>query len=167
MATRRRRKRPYESVSYSHPVFRPYTMALGQIALAWNGLHSAMALLFCTVMGGGFANQFLAVWHAIRNDAAQRAILLAAAKDSFGYASDVGAKVFSEIEWINGQARRVEDIRDDALHSPLWGFDQREPPVVPMTGLGHLRAQRLLEADVKRGLLNEFPMVSRRCSGTD
>src|SRR5271170_7010674 len=93
MAIQRRKKRPYDSVSYSHPVFRPYTQALGQIALAWNGLHSAMALLFCIVMGGGYANQFLAIWHALTNDAAQRDILQAAAKDSFGYDSQLGAKV--------------------------------------------------------------------------
>ncbi len=156
MTRSRRRKQPWESVSYSHPVFRPYTMALGQIALAWNGFHSEMALLFCTVMGGGFANQFLAVWHALKNDASQRAILLAAAKDLFGYDFELGKKVFAEIEWINGQARRIEDVRDDALHSPLWPTFQKEMPVMPMTGLGHIRAQKLLEADVKRGLLNEF-----------
>jgi hypothetical protein len=150
----RRKKRPYDSVSYSHPVFRPYNEALGQIALAWNGLHSAMALLFCTVMGGGYANQFLAIWHALKNDAAQRDILQAAAKDSFGYESDLGAKVFEEIKWINGHARKVSDARDDALHSPLWGFHQRETPVVPMTGLGHQRAQKLAAA--QRGLLAEF-----------
>jgi len=115
-----------------------------------------MALLFCTVMGGGFSNQFLAVWHALKNDAAQRAILLAAAKDSFGYDSPLGAKLFAEIEWINGQARRVEDTRDDALHSPLWGYAQRETPVVPVTGLGHVRAKKLAEAHAKRGLFNEF-----------
>ncbi|HEY2533549.1 MAG TPA: hypothetical protein VGJ20_37410 [Xanthobacteraceae bacterium] len=158
MATQRRKKRPYESVSYSHPVFRPYTEALGQVALAWNGFHSAMALLFCTVMGGGIANQHLAVWHALKNDRAQRDIPQAAAKESFGFESDIGRKVFEEIRWLNGQATRIEDARDDALHSPLFGYarDGRDPPVVPMTGLGHIRAQKLLEADVKRGLLTEF-----------
>jgi len=47
-----RRKAAWEPVSYSHPVFRPYVAALGQIALTWNGLHSQLALLFCTVMLG-------------------------------------------------------------------------------------------------------------------
>jgi hypothetical protein len=152
----RRKKRVYESVSYSNDVFRPYTAALGQIALAWNGLHSAMAMLFCTVMGGGMSNQFPAIWHTLKNDGAQRDILQAAAKDSFGYASPVGAKVFEEITWINGQARKVSDARDDALHSPLWGFKRGrpEPLVVPVTGLGHVRAKKL--ADAQRGLLTEF-----------
>jgi hypothetical protein len=105
---------------------------------------------------GGFSNQFLAVWHALKNDAAQRDILQAAARDSFGYDSPLGAKVFTEIKWINGQATKVSDARDDALHCPLWGFErgQTETPVVPVTGLGHRRAQKLLEA--KRGLLAEF-----------
>lgn len=154
MATRRKRRPAYEGVSYSHPVFRPYTVALGQIALAWNGLHSAMAMLFCVVMGGGFANQFLAVWHILKNDGAQRDILQAAAKDSFGYDSSLGAKVYEEIKWLNGQARAISDARDDALHSPLWASFSPEEPVIPMTGLGHIRAQKLAAA--KRGLLAEF-----------
>jgi hypothetical protein len=156
MATKRGAKRPWDSVSYSHPAFRPYTAALGQIALAWNGLHSAMALLFCSVMGGGFSNQFLAVWHALKNDRAQRDILEGAAQDSFGHDSELSAKVLAEIRWINGQATKIEDARNDALHSPLWGYKRGETEtiVMPVTGLGHTRAQKLIEA--KRGLLADF-----------
>ncbi len=79
---RLRRKAAWEPVSYSHPVFRPYVAALGQIPLAWNGLHSQRALLFCTVMGGRYSNQFLAVWHAIKSDRMQRDVLEAAARES-------------------------------------------------------------------------------------
>ena len=54
MTTTRRKREPWESIPYTHPAFRPYTTALGELALAWNGLHSEMALLFCTLMGGGY-----------------------------------------------------------------------------------------------------------------
>jgi len=60
--------------------YRPYVVALGQLTLAWNVLHEAMSLLFCSVMGGGYANQFLAVWHAINSDRTQRAVLLLLSK---------------------------------------------------------------------------------------
>lgn len=141
-----------ERVSFSDPAYRPYAMALGQIALAWNMLHTRMALLFCTVMGGGFSNQYLSVWHAIRNDAAQRAVLLGAAKNSFGYDSALGRAVYAEVEWLNGQAWKIEQARDDALHSPLWR--DADNIVRPVSGLGHTRAQKLAAA--KRGLLAEF-----------
>jgi hypothetical protein len=57
---------------------------IGQIALALNGFQSELAMLFCTVMGGGYSNQFLAIWHALKNDAAQRDILEAAAREARG-----------------------------------------------------------------------------------
>jgi hypothetical protein len=147
---------PWESLSYSHPVFRPYTAALGQIALAWNGLHTEMAMLFCPIMGGGYANQFLAVWHALKNDRSQRAILEAAAKEARNvreYETEIGKKLLEEIHWINSQANIIEDERDDALHSPLWGSGKQ---VLPLSGLGHTRAKKLMEAGVQRGLLTEF-----------
>jgi len=41
---------------HTHSAYRPYVVALGQLTLAWNVLHEAMSLLFCSVMGGGYAN---------------------------------------------------------------------------------------------------------------
>ena len=134
-------------------------MALGQIALAWNGLHSQLALLFCSLMGGGYVNQFLGIWHALKNDAAQRDILEAAARGSRHnqeYGDEFGAKILAEVQWIVGQARAVEDRRNDALHSPLWGEDGMRYRVLPVTGLGHRRAQKLADAAAVRGLLAEF-----------
>ena len=134
--------------------FRPYAAALGQIALAWNELHQALAILFCTVMGGGYVNQFLAVWHAIKNDRAQREILKAAATSNLNsYLSpEIVEKLTSDIAWINARANEVEDARDDALHSPLFAF--RGPNAVfPAAGLGHKRAEKLM---ARRNLLHEF-----------
>lgn len=156
MAYARRKREPWESLSYSHPVFRPYATALGQIALAWNGLHTEMAMLFCSIMGGGYSNQFLAVWHALKNDRAQRSILEAAAREARNvreYETELGKSLLEEIHWINGQANSIEDARDDALHSPLWGSGKQ---VIPLSGLGHTRAKKLMEAEAKRGLLAEF-----------
>jgi hypothetical protein len=104
-------------------------------------------------MGGGFVNQFLAIWHSLKNDLAQREMLQAAAKDSFGYDSPLRAKVYNEIKWINKRAKDVEEARNRALHSPLWGFDKRKPAVAPVTGLGHRSAQKLSET---KELLIEF-----------
>jgi hypothetical protein len=140
---------------HTHSAFRPYVVALGQLTLAWNELHEAMALLFCSVMGGGYANQFLAVWHTINSDRNQRGVLVAAAENDINRpASDMRHKeLVDKIKWICGQANTLEDLRNDSLHSQLIARGQQ---VAPMSGLGHIRAGKL---QGKADLLAEF----RRC----
>jgi hypothetical protein len=149
---KRRKRRPDQSPLYTDKIFLPYAIALGQLALAWNGLHEMLCLLFCSVMGGGAANQFLAVWHAVPSDRSQRAMLLAAAKSNYMGAVPVG--FISNIKWLHDQALRIEDARNDALHSPLWAYERgpNQTIVMPVIGLGHVRAQRLFE----KHLLSEF-----------
>jgi hypothetical protein len=96
--------------------FGPYVTALGQLTLAWNELHETLALVFCMVMGGGLVNQYLAIWHAIKVDRAQRDILLAAAKAGNVQGSSY-PNLVSDLEWICGKANAVEDARNDALHA--------------------------------------------------
>jgi hypothetical protein len=123
-------------VSPTHPAFRPYVIALGQLALAWNGLHETLALLYCTIMGGGVVNQHLAVWHALKADRAQRDILLAAAKNNIRGAIPV--QFDDDIKWLCSRADTLEDLRNDAMHSPLWGYQPHPGTIVvmPRTGLG-------------------------------
>jgi hypothetical protein len=116
------------SVSVTHPIFRPYAIALGQLALAWNDLHLALAMLFCTVMGGGFVNQFLDIWNTLKSDRSQREILLAAAKLTFVNGGG-SQKLAEEIEWICKRADALEDSRNDALHRRCGR--PREAPVRP------------------------------------
>lgn len=136
----------------THAVFRTHAIALGQLALAWNELHESMALLFCTIMGGGYSNQFLAVWHVLKADRAQRDILVVAAKEINGHTIAINKKLADDVKWLCGQADRLEDTRNDALHSPLFGSGRKraERTVTPITGLGHIRAQKL--ADTKNVL---------------
>ena len=147
------------SVPVTHLAFRPYALALGQLALSWNDLHLSLAMLFCTVMGGGFVNPPLAIWNALKSDRSQRDILLAAAKAAL---MNGGSQKFAEeIEWICKRADVLEDSRNDALHSPLWGTPRgtAAPVVSPAVGLGHLRANKLLG----KNLLAEFRWC-RECS---
>jgi hypothetical protein len=150
-------KRRPNSRRYTSKSFRPYTLALGQLALAWNGLHETLAQLYCRLMAGGLmgkepVNQHLAVWHALKMDRAQRQILLAAAKSNTWGA--VPVTLIDDIKWICGRADVVEDARNDALHSPLWAYERgpRETIVMPVTFLGHVRATKLFDKD----LLVEF-----------
>ena len=114
------------SVPFTHEKFRPYTLALGQFTLAWNDLHTSLAMLFCTVMGGGFSNPALAIWHELKADRAQRDILNAAMKSTV---INGGSQSLSEeIDWICKRADSLEECRNNALHS-LCGA--RRPKQVP------------------------------------
>jgi len=109
-------------------------------------------MLFCHIMGGGFSNQFLAIWHALKVDRAQRDILLAALNANL--LAEMPEKMAEDIKWICTRADILEDARNDALHSPLLA--QRRGPndimVMPDVGGGHVRAKKLLT----KHLLSEF-----------
>jgi hypothetical protein len=145
-------------VPYTHRGFLPYVSALGQLTLEWNGLHETLAMLFCLVMGGGFVGKFLAIWHALKVDRAQRGILLAAVKSDADFSDARRNRLIEDISWICAQADVVEEARNNALHSPLFGLRSPEDfAVVPITGLGHIRAQKLSrELSQRKGLLAEF-----------
>jgi hypothetical protein len=149
---RKRVRYPGASLPFTDKAFIPSAIALGQLALAWNGLHEVLSLLFCNVMGGGPVNQYLAIWQVLKVDRAKREILLAALKTHMRGAFPVDFE--SDIEWLCDRADVLEDVRNDALHSPLWA-QERGPgntTVKPWVGLGHVRAQKLLN----RNLLAEF-----------
>ncbi len=143
--------KPRETL-YTSVQFRPYVAALGQLALAWNGLHETLSLLFCAAMGGGFANQYLAVWHAIKNDRAQRDMLVAAVVSNFQGTNPV--HYVEDVKWLCRMADVLEEERNNALHSPLWAAQTPAgyATVRPLTGLGHERAKKLASKD----LLFEF-----------
>jgi len=120
MATKPRAKDAFRDGIFSptHPIFRPYVTALGQLALAWNRLHETLCSLYCTVMGAGIINQHLAVWHALKADRAQREILKAAAATNlFGV---IPKKFNEDIIWILERADSLEEARNNAIHSPLF-----------------------------------------------
>jgi hypothetical protein len=146
---------PASILSYSHPAFRLYVIALGQLTLMWNEFHEMLALLYCSVMGvrpGIAIDQHIAVWHALKVDRAQRDILLAAAINNI--LLDAPPTFINDIKWICERADVVEDVRNNAIHSPLFGIDYGEDGkiIAPSTSLGHVRAQSL----AKKELLSEF-----------
>lgn len=146
--------------------YKPYAIALGQIALAWNYLHEVLGLLYATILDGGYygqtnnqnalsltSRQHLAVWHAIKVDRTQREMLLAAIRsNNWG---SIPANLEDDIEWICARANAVENIRNDSLHSPLLAFKKESGgfSILPVTGFGHVRAKNLSNA---KNILKEF-----------
>ena len=150
-------KRPtgewHPSIPMTNKAFQPYATALGQLVFAWNDLHVALAMLFCTIMAGdGFSNPALAVWHGLKSDRSQRDILIAAARAVV--LNGGSEELAEEVTWICKQADAIEEVRNNAVHSPLWGTLNQAgtAEIQPVTGLGHIRAAKLSRTE----LLSEF-----------
>jgi hypothetical protein len=126
---------------YTHRKFQPLVTALGQFNLAWNDLHVSLSMLFCCVMGGGNVSKYLAVWQNIPSDRVQREVLKAVAENDFIVTSPRNQLLLDGIRWICREATTLEDLRNNAIHSPFWA--NTALPAAPMVGLGHLRAKRL------------------------
>jgi hypothetical protein len=136
---------------YTHPVFEPYARSLGQLALTWNSLHESLSFLFSVILTGGFDQQSFSVWHELKADRAQRGLLVGAVK---GDQNTRPTAFRDDLLWLCGQADRVEESRNDAVHSPLWVDDlnPQRRQVQPRTEFGHKRAKNL----ATKNLLAEF-----------
>ncbi|MBV8891278.1 MAG: hypothetical protein JO266_04760 [Acidobacteria bacterium] len=162
-------RRRSASQRYTSAEFRPYTIALGRLALAWNDLQEHLADLFWTVMSvpqkGDMVNYApLHVWHSLRADLAQREMLRAAIKHT---STDWGRPRFKEdCAWLVNKATELSYVRNDAIHAPLflkdkslWGMAvSTNEPVAPASWLFNPRAAGLEAGLTKRNtnLLGEF-----------
>jgi hypothetical protein len=148
---------------YTAPEFRPYVTALGQLSLAWNDLQECFGALFWTLMSPppletAFAHrEALFVWYSIKSDRSQREMLKAAANNlTIDWHQPA---LVDEINWTINKADRLEDWRNDAVHSPLFlnraeGLARGIPRGIrPASWQFNPRAIKL---EKRQDLLNEF-----------
>jgi hypothetical protein len=135
--------------SYADRSFRAYAIAIGELALSWNGLHDSLGRLFSVVIEDK-KRSASAIWHSIKSDRAQREVLLAAAERVYSNRQEY-PHALDDIKWILSEATKIEDFRNDALHSPviLLGTKRKSRPV-PSYYFGHVRATRLKDKDFIR-----------------
>jgi len=154
-------KRKRSAKLYTRPEFRPYVTALGQLALAWNDLQEMLAVMFWTVMGTGERGLPLVVWYSLRSDRSQRDMLRAAVKALAESPERGRPRLWTDVKWLLDECEKLEDARNDALHSPLVWFGDSPlaqltgaiPSVRPATFLGNPRADKL---NKRSDLLAEF-----------
>jgi hypothetical protein len=115
-----------------------------------------MGLLFVTLMGGGYMNQFAGVWGSAPSDRAKRDMLLAALR---GRQELIGPQIAPRdaerrdlIIHLCNQAGALEDDRNNVVHAPLTqiGFAEPQPSltVVPNLLMSNYRAGRLQGRDL-------------------
>jgi hypothetical protein len=154
--------------SYTERPYRPYALAIGQVALAWNDLCSVLAGIYWTVMGGGFPEIYLATWNAIKSDRTQRDMLRDALKAYFQSSLGlIGLERYptaaADFDWLIVEAGKLEDARNNAVHGPLVLNREGGDIVFPSPLMANPRAKRLQAlVDKRESLLAEF----RRCRET-
>jgi hypothetical protein len=127
MAAVTKRKRRLQR--YTSAEFKPYVVALGQLALAWNDLQESLAGLFWSLNlagppeAGDTVNYLpLRIWHSIKSDRSQRDMLKALINNlqvDWGRPS-----LDDDVNFAIERARALEGARNDAIHSPLFSVDK-------------------------------------------
>jgi hypothetical protein len=144
--------------TFAEPEFEPYALAIGRLALAWNDLHERLAHLFWILMGAGFADRPIALWNSANFDRPRREMLKAAAGAASPRELEQFPRMADDIKWLCDRTEDFENIRNDAVHSPLFLAGSWTPFGIPATRvfpndlLQNTRAARLIGKD----LLAEF-----------
>lgn len=114
------RKRNPETEYYTSEQYKPYVMAIGQIALAWNDLHEQIGDIFLKVTIEYMPEEdfFVAGWQSLSTDRAKRAFL----RSGMGTLHPKHERWVKEVIWLLGQADRLEEDRNNAIHAPLIWF---------------------------------------------
>jgi hypothetical protein len=135
---------------YTEIIFAPYVSLVGQIALAWNDLHEKLAHLFWTLMGGGSMDRPIGVWNSQGFDRARRDLLRAALMAASPRELASHPKLVDDIKWLLDRTGKLENNRNDAVHSPLHVIRNQlivflgiVPPVVSDELLQNRRALNL------------------------
>jgi hypothetical protein len=153
-------RKAYRPETFAGPKYKPYALAIGQLALAWNALHEDLALLFIELLANGRAYPATDLWNSAAFDRPKRAMLRSLVKTGHSK-HDEFLKLGPDLNWLLDQVDRVEDVRNDAIHSALVFYrdDDRSPQstglagrVTPSVAFGNPRAAKL----AKRDLLTEF-----------
>ncbi len=136
---------------FKAPIFDPYALAIGRIALVWNELHERLAFVFSSVLQDVPMARSFAIWNSSNFDRGRRQIL----KDATTILSDTELATYpliaEEIKWLCDRSENFENIRNDAIHSPLLSgilLDEDDnkgpyPQVFPNTLSQNKRASRL------------------------
>jgi hypothetical protein len=150
-------------------IYTPYVVAIGQLALAWNDLHEALALLFIELLANGRAYPATDLWNAASFDRPKRQLIKSLMRTApLKYPARVRLK--ADLEWLLAEIDKVEDARNDAIHAPLTFSTEGKvlsiftpgnkevsitipvDKIVPSTAFDNRRAIKLLNKD----LLTEF-----------
>lgn len=140
-------RRVARSQRYASTEFRPYVIALGQAALAWNEMLESLASLFWGLSiypyktGEKVNYAPLHVWQSSISDRAQIAMLTAVVTHSSSIAWNKDSHR-EDVIWLAERANNLADSRNDIIHAPLFNTAE----TIYGRGLGALRQEKIAPA---------------------
>ncbi|MEQ1930178.1 MAG: hypothetical protein ABL957_06540 [Parvularculaceae bacterium] len=162
-------KRPVDTERYTSAEYRPYVMAIGQVALAWNDLHETLGEFFYEFVGGAPDDKMEAVWQSHISDRGKRAMLKATVNEMSAEEHRFNPKAKSEMAWLFGQVDRLEEARNNVIHAPLSSLDWPQynrmarlmglPPKPEGVRPADLRGNRQAVRLQNKNLLAEYRLV--------
>lgn len=125
-------------------------------ALAWNDLHEDLALLFIELLANGKAYPATDIWNSAGFDRPKRAMLRVVMKTQHERFARC-PKLADDVMWLLDEADKLEDARNDSIHSPLASFAADNiwaqhqgiaGRIVPSVAFGNRRAIKLARKDL-------------------
>lgn len=139
-----------EEIEAANAALKPYFIALGIVAHAWNHLHEELGKIFCAVTELDLPIG-MAIWHSLKSDRSQRDILkgavCAAAGDPDWLKQHPNA--MDGVLYLINKTNAVAEKRNDAIHAPctvIPGGDDFE--IMPVTFFGNEKAKHLRGKDI-------------------
>jgi hypothetical protein len=90
---------------FTERAYRPYVIAIGQLALAWSDLHERLATMFWIFTGGGFTDRPTAMWNSSNFDRPRRAMLQAVVSTIPQSEQDKFPKLIEDMNWVSKRQR--------------------------------------------------------------
>jgi hypothetical protein len=160
----KKKRRLTRNHRYNEKAYRPYTAAIGQLALAWNDLHEKLGTIFCTLLG---AERYIALWNAPKFDRPKRDLLRALLSTVTQPEKNSAPRLIPDVTLLLNKTDALEEGRNNSVHTPLfwargdlfyWATGEVTPPidlgVWPDSSQGNVRAKSLAGKE----LLNTFKL---------
>ncbi len=150
-APRKKKVRPL-SRSAVRRHFKPYAIEIGQVTLAWNGLHQNLCVFFWFALGAGHIPSI--IWNKLSNDRIQRDILRVVIEAGGIDARD--RRLTADLLWLLDEADKLAETRNIAVHAPLTILTDLETGtarVEPAAFWGNKRAKSLKGKNIAQEFL--------------
>lgn len=138
-----------EEIEAAEKALKPYHLALGEVAHAWNHMQEQLGRLFCLVSGLD-DSMGMRIWHVLKSDRSQRDLLeaatTAAARDDAWRKNFPKAK--DDIDWLLKKVNAIADGRNSAVHAPMSAMMGGEAEITPLTWWGNPNAAKLRGKDI-------------------
>lgn len=104
--------------SLAHAKFKPYVIAVGRVAHAWNQLQESLGNTFAEVVGTDDQVAF-AIWYSAKADRAQHLMLKAAIAATADTRWSTHPKAKEDLVWLVDRTISLATSRNDAIHAPV------------------------------------------------